>query len=204
MRHKKFRAESLMETIISITVIALGITASLAILRTSLSTNSVIGEKIVALNLAIEGVEALKNIRDTNYLRFASNPDSCWANLSATDVANCSPATSIRDGTEYYFTRDLTDDYFEWGLAQVSSSARGTLTLYNLDIDGDGSEDSEIYAQSGLTGATIVDFEDTTFRRTVTCVFSGSTTMNATVVVSWISKGLTHQVSLTRTIANVY
>ena len=193
-----------METIISVTVIALGITASLAILRTSLSTNSVIGEKIVALNLAIEGIEALKNIRDTNYLRFASDPDSCWVNLSATDVADCSPATSIDDGTTYYFTRDLTDDYFEWGLAPTSSSARGALTIYNLDIDGDGTEDSEIYAQSGLSGGIILDSEDTTFRRTVICMFDGSSTMDATIIVSWISNGVSHEVSLTRTIANVY
>jgi hypothetical protein len=155
MRHKKFRAESIMETIISITVLTLGVAASLTILRTSLLSNSIIGEKIVALNLAIEGIEALKNIRDTNYLRYASDPDSCWANLTATDVADCTPATSIRDLEDYYFTRDLSDDYFEWGLAAASSSNEGNLELYNIDVDDDGAADTEIYAEAGLSGEAL-------------------------------------------------
>ncbi len=205
MRHKKFRAESIMETIISITVLTLGVAASLTILRTSLQSNSIIGEKIVALNLAIEGIEALKNIRDTNYLRYASDPDSCWANLTATDVADCSPTTSIRDGEDYYFTRDLSDDYFEWGLAAASSSNEGNLELYNIDVDDDGAADTEIYAEAGLSGASIIDSKETSFRRTVICDFSGSTSMNATITVTWLDdRGLEHELTLTRTIANVY
>lgn len=204
MRHKKFRAESIMETIISITVLTLGVAASLTILRTSLQTNSIIGEKIVALNLAIEGIEALKNIRDTNYLRYASDPDACWLNLTATDVADCSPATSIRDGNEYYFTRDLSDAYFEWGLEIAGGTSDGDLTLYSVDIDGDGDADTEIYADEGISATSIVGAKAAPFRRTVLADVS-STTMNATVNVSWIDdRGVTHELSLTRTIANVY
>jgi len=50
-------------------------------------------ETLIAINLAMESFEALRNLRDTNYLLFASDPDECWDKIEITDVADCSTAT---------------------------------------------------------------------------------------------------------------
>ena len=97
MRHAN-PAESLIETMIAITVIILATTAAMSVLRTATNGNDIIGQKAIAINLAEEGFEALRNLRDTNYLLFSSDPDECWNKTNATDVSTCFSATEITDG----------------------------------------------------------------------------------------------------------
>ena len=63
MRHSKFKsrcAESLIETIIAVTVIIIGSSAAIGITHSSLKGNESIAYKMVAMNLAQEGIEAVK------------------------------------------------------------------------------------------------------------------------------------------------
>ena len=69
MQLKNVKAESMIETIIAITVIVISSSAAMSLTRTALAGNENIGERIVAMNLAKESIEAVENIRDSNYLR---------------------------------------------------------------------------------------------------------------------------------------
>lgn len=175
----------------------------MSLTRTSLSGNEVVGERTIAINLAEEAIEAVKNIRDTNYLRFATEPDECWYlyyATGATKASDCSSSSNrIAEGT-YYLIRDLTDDYFEWSLNSSSNFAE----IYEYDLDGAG---HGIYAQKGISAYTS---SATPYTRAL--VFSNETlaadgttaSFDLTVTVSWTSNGIDKSVSKTFTITNVY
>lgn len=208
MRHAN-PAESLIETLIAITVIVLATTAAMSVLRTSTNGNEIIGKKVVAMNLAMEGFEALRNLRDTNYLLFSSDPDECWNKINATDVSTCSSATEITDGYTYYLTRSFTTDpFFKWTLARQTTSTQGYLTLFDLNLDGGSDWESQMYAQSTVASSTTITSDADNrrlFRRLITIDYpSGSDYYNATITVTWTDHTETKTLTLTRSIANVY
>ncbi|MBU0981732.1 hypothetical protein KKC94_03485, partial [Patescibacteria group bacterium] len=166
----KARAESLIETIIAVTIITLAVAGSTSLIRSSIMTNNVIGSKLVALNLALEGIEAVKNIRDTNYLRFSSNPASCWNKLGVTSVSGCTlpGAQSFRVGVNFALNRDFVNNPFEWQLVTVDAVNTGNLDLYEIDTDSDGTFDSQIYAQSGIGWVMWNSVESGVYNRIVT------------------------------------
>jgi len=213
MRHplRSTPAESLIETIIAITVIILGTAAALSMLRTTLDGNELIGKKEIAINLALEGLDALKNIRDTNYLRFPLDADTCWNTYGGT-TASCADGTVFNEGFTYYFVRDFNGTTaLDWILVQVTSGANGFLTLYGVDLDGDRVSDMDLYAQSGLVATDgFITQEQRAFRRTVTVLYfdlDGDGTndaFKATATVTWEERGATHSISFPRFITNVY
>ncbi len=217
MRHAK-AAESLIETLIAITVIVLATTAALSVLRTSQAGNEVIGKKVIAINIAMEGFEALRNLRDTNYLLFASDPDNCWNKLEMTDVSDCTdastPANTITDGYNYYLTRDFASTsttMFAWNLTRLTNtSTQGYLSMYDLDWDSNTDWESQIYAQSTGTGVATSDMRSlvanrSLFQRIITIDSpSGSDYYDATITVHWYDNGVRQTISLTRSIAHVY
>lgn len=62
------RGESLVETLIAVFVLALAATGSLALILTAMWTTEKIEDRVIATNLAREGLEAVRVIRDTNWL----------------------------------------------------------------------------------------------------------------------------------------
>ena len=190
-------------------------TSAMILIRTSLTGNQVIGEKVIALNLALEGIEAVKNMRDTNYLNFSSDPDNCWDKLDVADVADCSDGTAdeIDETATYYlerdfYTRDLSA--FGWRMVMATDFDRdgedGQLSLYECDAC---SEAFQLYARSGLrSGTGFVVADDTNedvFQRLLTFEYDASgDSFDVTVTVYWTVGEVEKSISLTRTIANVY
>lgn len=58
-----------MEALVALTVILVGMLGVFALISQSLGLTRVVADRYVASNLAAEGVEIVKNIIDTNYLR---------------------------------------------------------------------------------------------------------------------------------------
>jgi len=213
------RAESLVESIVAITVIVLATTAALSLIRTSISGNRVIAEKVVAVNLALEGIEAVKNIRDTNYLNYASKPDDCWDAIDATDISTCDTdygtptATLMRDlataNATYYLKRNIRDEERRLAWELKTASGFEDITLYEI-YDSTGSTLlTKLYAQSGLDtySSLYVPINEDAFRRSVTFSENAYDTDNAvdiTVTVEWDANGETYSVDLTSSIVNVY
>jgi Tfp pilus assembly protein PilV len=71
--NKKFsiseRGQLLVEAMITISVIIVGIVATLTLLSRSLSLNRVVSDQFTAAYLAAEGIEVVKNLIDTNYIQ---------------------------------------------------------------------------------------------------------------------------------------
>lgn len=214
---KSRRAESLIETMIAITVIVIATAASLGLTRMSLQGNDVIGEKVVALNLALESIEAMRNYRDTNYLRYASNTDDCWNKIDPGDVSLCSDADAIGDVSEYFFTReyDSSGILFEWIINKYNSgsSIDGYIDQYTIaaDLDDDAStadEEIPFFAETGLsTPFTTVD--EKPYRRyfkisnikTDPDDANQTVSFDMTVIVEWEDGD--SSISLTKTISHV-
>ena len=67
--------------------------------------------RIIAINAAREGVEAVRNIRDTNWLKYNSKKRTCWNHLPDIDPAvGCSDsATSIQPGRYLIYKQSETN-----------------------------------------------------------------------------------------------
>lgn len=71
------RAETLVEVIIAVTILATVIGPASAIQVSALRTTSLSRSDLVATGIAEEGIEMVRNMRDTNLLRFSSKQE-CW------------------------------------------------------------------------------------------------------------------------------
>ena len=60
--------QTLIETLAAIFILVMGVTAAVGLAVYALSTSTEITKQIVAIGLAREGMEAVKNMRDTNWL----------------------------------------------------------------------------------------------------------------------------------------
>lgn len=76
--YRNQKGQTLIETIVAVGIMIMGITAILSLTIATLSVSGMSKEKIVAMNLAREGIEITRAIRDTNWLR----NDLCWENNS--------------------------------------------------------------------------------------------------------------------------
>jgi len=63
------RGFTLLETIIALGIIVIGLVGSLILISFSVGTVSLARNKFIAANLASEGIEVARNIRDTNWLQ---------------------------------------------------------------------------------------------------------------------------------------
>jgi type II secretory pathway pseudopilin PulG len=61
--------QTLVETMVAIFVLVMGITAALGLANYSLNSATNITKQLIAMGLARQGMEAVKNMRDTNWLK---------------------------------------------------------------------------------------------------------------------------------------
>lgn len=67
--------QTLIETVVAVFVLVMGIVAALGLAIYALNASANISKQIVAVGLAREGVEAVRNMRDTNWLMLAGDGD---------------------------------------------------------------------------------------------------------------------------------
>lgn len=63
---------TLMEVLVSVTVLSVGVVGAITLLNSSTSMIANSNNKVIAVNLAQEGIELVRNVRDTNFLRITS------------------------------------------------------------------------------------------------------------------------------------
>ncbi len=75
LTHKGF---TLVETLVAITILILGITGTYVAVSQSISSGVYAKEQVVAIYLAQEGVEMVRNMRDNNGIQNSYNPPVNW------------------------------------------------------------------------------------------------------------------------------
>ena len=99
------KGETLLEVLIALTLITVSVAAAASAMMSATKGLSLSKNYLIAQNLASEGLEIVKNIRDTNWMKFPVDKEDCWLNLK-TDITTsdlCDPIKYI-DGqnNDYY------------------------------------------------------------------------------------------------------
>jgi type II secretory pathway pseudopilin PulG len=79
--------QTLIETLAAAFILTMGITASVGLAIYALNTSTGIVKQIIATGLAREGIEAVRNMRDTNWLQDTLVANSCY-DFTSTPVGN--------------------------------------------------------------------------------------------------------------------
>ncbi len=92
--HHHQDGQTLIETMVAIFIMVMGITAALSLALFAYSSSSAVTKNIIATGLAREGIEAVKNMRDTNWLQGTindpvSNPPGCHSFTNGSQNAKC-------------------------------------------------------------------------------------------------------------------
>ncbi len=205
-------AESLAETLIAVTVIGLCTVTALSILRSSIDQSAALSRRIIAENLAQEGMEALFNVRDSNYLRHAGDPTECWYAYGTVVGQSCD--LKLTAGSTYALMRqfdDSTAPIFSWDLKEVTDMEDSDLLLdlYEVTIPNYAGGTIQLYAQSGMAdapaGPIALDLlEAHPFQRVVTIDSIDANSYSATVSVFYTVNGILRHVYTHDTIQNTF
>ncbi|MEK7519784.1 MAG: type II secretion system protein [Patescibacteria group bacterium] len=121
---------TLLESMIAIAVFSVGVSTAIMVITSAINTGTRTKNKIVAANLAQEGVEVIRNVRDRNWMAgnawtdaianvsgcIAWDTDNSGGALTPFAAAPCAPAPNMAfDGSHYVmdtaasmFTRTVT------------------------------------------------------------------------------------------------
>jgi type II secretory pathway pseudopilin PulG len=88
----KQSGQTLIETVVAIFILVMGITAALGLATFSLHSSTNIVKQLIGMGLAREGIEAVKNMRDTNWLNGTLQPTGCYDYVNS--VQNGAPCYS--------------------------------------------------------------------------------------------------------------
>lgn len=98
------RAETLLEVMFALVVLVIGSASATSMILTAIDASIYNKDSLIALNLAQEGIEYMRNLRDTNWMKYSANPKGCWnarpSLLSCTGLAPTErlPATNTTNG----------------------------------------------------------------------------------------------------------
>ena len=220
--HKTKKAETLLEVIIAIFILSLGATTASNLVISAVQSNSFSRDNLVAMNLAKEGIEAVKNIRDSNWLKFSSDKTNCWNQMPGAD--DCAYGAGGGDDNRIKagnYTVDLDTTSMAWSLAEVGS----VLTLDNANTDnsayqlsvadqiiGDQNNSNltvPLYVSGSSTGTKSkfyrmvqVKYIDETGAKIPLSSDSNPDTMLVTSVVEWKGGSAIHNVTLKTILTN--
>lgn len=80
--------QTLIETLVAAIVLVMGISAAVGLAVYGLGATTGVSKQLIGIGLAREGVEAVKNMRDTNWLR-TNISTNCFDFYTQSSIANC-------------------------------------------------------------------------------------------------------------------
>lgn len=82
-KEQDVQGQTLIETLVAIFILVMGVTAAVGLAIYALNSSSSITKQIIATGLAREGIEAVKNMRDVNWLRDTLATNGCYNYVTA-------------------------------------------------------------------------------------------------------------------------
>ncbi len=173
----KNRGETIVEVLVATVLLVTVLAGSFVVLNRASRANINVQNRIVAINLAREGVEIVRNIRDTNWLKYSGNRREKWLCLDSLDsppdsLNECNGAgvpTTIStgfykidfdSGLQRYFLEevigagilDIHNDSAELdSFLLYTDATTGKFTYDSTDSGGADNEPSPFYRQIDLT-----------------------------------------------------
>lgn len=216
------KGESLVEVIIAIFVVALGSGVATSLIVSALQANQFSRDNLVALNLAVEGVEAIRAIRDADWVKFSYDKPGCW-NMRP-EVSDCQSSPAPIAAGNYTVDLDLTPNKYGWNLPSPPIGAALNLDSpagndsyrlgyydINISVDSDGlggiNDDHDVLATKGIPSLPmgVASSGDSPYYRMINVSYASGGTcdtstgenceeMDVTSTVQWRSQAVTHKV----------
>jgi hypothetical protein len=174
-----------MEAIVAIFVITTGLVGILSLVSQTIASSTFSKDKLIAAYLAQEGIEIIRNIRDTNWLG-----EQVWEGLTSCTEFPSSPCEWEVDYTASTVADPVLDSY----LGRF-------LYIDKNDVDGDGI--TNFYRYINSPGP---DDIQTKFKRKITISdgpISGSS-INVKVEVFWQERGTQYEFEAQENLYNWY
>ena len=153
----RHRGETLLEVVVAITIMIAVLTSVFTLLIQVSAGNVNVVNRVTALNIAKEGVEAVRNIRDTNWLKYSGDRRGKWLCLDTVlpldtlDTRNaCTPGLAGTYIDNKVYRIELSETYNRYYLQAMEAPENFT----NKDILP--AEDFRLYEDSG-TGRSYHD-----------------------------------------------
>ncbi|MDD5213674.1 MAG: hypothetical protein PHG82_04585 [Candidatus Gracilibacteria bacterium] len=189
---KSKKATSIVEVMVIMLIIVVGTVGMYSIFGQGQKLSITTSNRIQAIQISREGLEAMINIRDSNYLLYSANYKDCWNTINYD--TNCVSGTpnNIRAGSYKIFQGNDS----KWYLSGFSSGLYSDTTYRNnfkVGIDSNG-----LYTQSGGTDTKPL------FTREIKVSYPQTDEMKLTSLVQWTdsSKQGALKVELSTTITN--
>lgn len=180
----KYKGFSLIELLIAITVIFIGLISILSSATYSLSISKISVNEIVAVNLASEGIEVVRNVRDSNWLR--GSPWDQWNIDGETDPNN-----------NYFLhidnTTDLTNDWI------IHAVGGGPLAPIRPKVYYDST-----YHYYGQRNPPSIppSWQETPFARVINITNISAEEVRVVSTVNWTDQAGNHSVSIVEYLYN--
>lgn len=168
------RAFTLVETMVAIAILAVALVGPFIAVQNALRASYIARDQLIASQLAQEGMEYLRFIRDNNYLNSRD-----WLDGFTDATRNlCFSATETSPSGHCTLDPKL-GDFHQTSAAMVEHASVAAAPSLALDAQ-------RVYTQSAGS--------ETPFKRTVQIVTLSDTEIRATVTVSWVTVGQTYSV----------
>lgn len=172
-------------------VVSVGILGAYSVLSSAQKLADTTIDRVQAINIAREGIEIVKNIRDSNYIQYPGSPQDCWRSSNY----ECDSTAKLLSGS--YVIKPLSNTKCEncWTLSGMTTpgmlegspmSDASYRTRYALAIDESGFTTSDTSAfASQSCNANISTGCLSPFAREIRLTVNDDTSINATSKVSW-------------------
>lgn len=167
LKNKKFDSQkgfTLIETLLAISIFASSITALMVISAKGINDNVFVKNKLTASYLALEGVEMVRNARDTRAL--TASAGQYWSEFITSDVGSCYRSSSSAINSCYVDASEVSPTF---------SACDEDGVCPNLKYDND----LNMYTYSGI-------IQDSIFNRTI-YIESVSSAQNEVIVKSIVT-----------------
>lgn len=122
MKSNNEKATSIIEAIIVILIMTMWILWMFKVFSSSMKLSNTTANRITAIQIAREWIEAMENIRWTNWIKYSSDYTNCWNTLNYNPL--CVNNTTITHDIPHNSSFVLkTDTYNRWTLSWSNSLA---------------------------------------------------------------------------------
>ena len=106
-------ATSIVESLVVLLIVVVGVVGVFSIMNSAQKLSQATDDRIEAIQIARDGLEAFTNIRDTNWLLYSADLQNCWntLNYDANCIWNTWNSTDITPWS-YRIYRDSSTDRF--------------------------------------------------------------------------------------------
>lgn len=126
---KSDAAFTILEVITAIFILTIGAGASFSLMNQTLSASSIVEQKAIASYLTQEGIEIVRNIRDSTWLEKRTNPSLSWDEYLGVDeweVDYDSQTLTSYTGTPLYIQ---TNNFYGYDVSDVQTKFIRKITI---------------------------------------------------------------------------